>query len=167
MMASTAPADVVNIGVSPTVGTPSVECATSTISTADGNLGASGLTAKIVIQNESQASSMEEGVSLTPALLKGLPIGELNPAPDGGANTEDEASELSTSILPNNGARRIPCKARGMGETHTQATAYFDIPINLQHGAIMMCSHPACSGSGRRFRYCKGKARSDLHRESW
>lgn len=51
--------------------------------------------------------------------------------------------------------RRVPCKARGMGDSHTSSTAYFDIPLNLQHGAILACSHPGCAASGRRFRYCQ------------
>ena len=54
-------------------------------------------------------------------------------------------------------SRRLPCKARGMGESHTPANAYFDIPPDLQHGAVLACSHHACSGSGRRFRYCQGE----------
>lgn len=54
-------------------------------------------------------------------------------------------------------SRRLPCKARGMGDSHTSATAFFDIPAGLQHGAVLACSHPACAGSGRRFRYCQGE----------
>jgi hypothetical protein len=54
-------------------------------------------------------------------------------------------------------ARRLPCKARGMGDSHTTATAFFDIPHDLKHGAVLACSHRLCANSGRRFRYCQGK----------
>jgi hypothetical protein len=53
-------------------------------------------------------------------------------------------------------SRRLACKARGMGDSHTPANAFFDIPHDLMHGAVLACSHPECSGSGRRFRYCQG-----------
>lgn len=50
--------------------------------------------------------------------------------------------------------RRVPCKARGVHGDHNIRTAYFDIPVNAEHGTLLICSHPGCSGSGRRFRYC-------------
>jgi len=51
--------------------------------------------------------------------------------------------------------QRIPCKARGMGASHTPQTAYFEIRLGaIRHGDTLVCSHPTCSGSGRRFRYC-------------
>jgi hypothetical protein len=50
---------------------------------------------------------------------------------------------------------RIPCRARGVCETHTPSSAYFEIPEDCQHGKLLSCSHELCRDSGRRFRYCK------------
>eukprot|EP00521_Asterionellopsis_glacialis_P010043 CAMPEP_0195288914 /NCGR_PEP_ID=MMETSP0707-20130614/5392_1 /TAXON_ID=33640 /ORGANISM="Asterionellopsis glacialis, Strain CCMP134" /LENGTH=387 /DNA_ID=CAMNT_0040348843 /DNA_START=257 /DNA_END=1420 /DNA_ORIENTATION=+ len=52
------------------------------------------------------------------------------------------------------GHRRLPCKARNVPEDHNVITAYFDIPADIEHGALLICSHPECARSGRRFRYC-------------
>lgn len=60
-----------------------------------------------------------------------------------------------------NGVRflRAPCKARSVkvvpGQSpHDARHAYIDIPVYTNHGTILQCSHPACSGSGRRFQWC-------------
>lgn len=50
---------------------------------------------------------------------------------------------------------RVPCRARGVCDTHTPSNAYFEIPKNCEHGTILICSHEMCRDSGRRFRYCK------------
>eukprot|EP00544_Gedaniella_sp_CCMP2646_P003683 CAMPEP_0202495796 /NCGR_PEP_ID=MMETSP1361-20130828/17786_1 /ASSEMBLY_ACC=CAM_ASM_000849 /TAXON_ID=210615 /ORGANISM="Staurosira complex sp., Strain CCMP2646" /LENGTH=350 /DNA_ID=CAMNT_0049126931 /DNA_START=37 /DNA_END=1089 /DNA_ORIENTATION=+ len=50
--------------------------------------------------------------------------------------------------------RRVPCKARGVRGDHNLRTAYFDIPVNAEHGLMLVCSHEGCAASGRRFRYC-------------
>ena len=50
---------------------------------------------------------------------------------------------------------RIPCRARGVCGSHTPDTAYFDIPVDCQHGTMLQCSYPACRDSERWFRYCK------------
>ena len=50
---------------------------------------------------------------------------------------------------------RIPCRARGVCGSHTPDTAYFEIPVDCQHGKMLQCSFPACRDSERRFRYCK------------
>lgn len=49
---------------------------------------------------------------------------------------------------------RFPCKARGVMENHTPSTAYVDVPPRAEHGTILLCSHPVCAASGRKFRYC-------------
>ena len=49
---------------------------------------------------------------------------------------------------------RIPCKARGMSDSHSIESAYFDIPNDCKHGQLLICSNAECAGSGRRFRYC-------------
>jgi len=41
-----------------------------------------------------------------------------------------------------------------MPNSHDEDTAYFDIPFNAEHGMLLACSHPACSGTRKRFRYC-------------
>lgn len=60
-----------------------------------------------------------------------------------------------------NGVRflRAPCKARSVkvepGQSpHDARHAYIDIPLYASHGTILQCSHPVCSGSGRRFQWC-------------
>jgi len=49
---------------------------------------------------------------------------------------------------------RFPCKARGVPDNHNARNAYIDVPPDAGHGAIVICSHPVCSASGRKFRYC-------------
>mmetsp|Transcript_55065 Transcript_55065/g.81949 ORF Transcript_55065/g.81949 Transcript_55065/m.81949 type:complete len:264 (-) Transcript_55065:19-810(-) len=51
--------------------------------------------------------------------------------------------------------RRMLCKARSVPENHNAETAYFDIPPDIEHGCTLICSHPQCAASGRRFRFCK------------
>ena len=64
---------------------------------------------------------------------------------------------MNTTTLPNDQplTRIIPCKARGVGDSHTPRDAYFEIPVDCQHGKMFQCSFPACRDSERRFRYCK------------
>ena len=50
--------------------------------------------------------------------------------------------------------RRIPCKARGMDESHNADTAYFVVHPDTPHGELLTCSYPPCAASKRRFRYC-------------
>lgn len=49
---------------------------------------------------------------------------------------------------------RFPCKARGVLDNHNARTAYIDVPADASHGTIVICSHPSCKSSGRKFRYC-------------
>jgi hypothetical protein len=49
---------------------------------------------------------------------------------------------------------RFPCKARGLPNTHNARSAYIDIPPDATHGTILICSHPECASSGRKFRFC-------------
>jgi hypothetical protein len=51
--------------------------------------------------------------------------------------------------------RIIPCRARGVCDTHTPQSAYFTIPQDCKHGTSLWCSHTRCRESGRGFRYCK------------
>jgi hypothetical protein len=48
---------------------------------------------------------------------------------------------------------RFPCKARGV-DNHNARTAYIDVPPSAGHGSIVICSHPLCASSGRKFRFC-------------
>jgi hypothetical protein len=50
--------------------------------------------------------------------------------------------------------RYISCKARGLSKSHN--TAYIEIPMDVQHGRELYCSHAECTHSGRKFRYCEG-----------
>ena len=50
--------------------------------------------------------------------------------------------------------RTIACPARGVCDTHTPQSAYFQIPQDCEHGASFVCSHDLCRESGRFFRYC-------------
>jgi hypothetical protein len=49
---------------------------------------------------------------------------------------------------------RFPCKARGVPNEHNARNAYIDVPPNANHGDIVVCSHPFCVSSGRKFRFC-------------
>lgn len=51
--------------------------------------------------------------------------------------------------------RIIACRARGVCDTHTPQSAYFEIPQDCEHGTSFVCSHDLCRESGRLFRYCK------------
>ena len=50
---------------------------------------------------------------------------------------------------------RVPCRARGVCDTHTPQSAYFEISEDCLHGKSLLCSHKLCRESGRIFRYCK------------
>ncbi|KAI2507859.1 hypothetical protein MHU86_6517 [Fragilaria crotonensis] len=50
---------------------------------------------------------------------------------------------------------RIPCRARGVCDSHTAQNAYFELTTDSVHGKILVCSHRLCRESGRIFRYCK------------
>lgn len=65
-----------------------------------------------------------------------------------------EEASTPTTALPVTMVR-IPCRARGVCETHTPQNAYFEIPENCPHGKLVVCSHQLCRESERRFRYCK------------
>lgn len=52
------------------------------------------------------------------------------------------------------GHRRMPCRARSVPVGHTPQTAYLSIPPDAPHGMVLMCSHPHCAASGKRFRFC-------------
>mmetsp|Transcript_36234 Transcript_36234/g.108591 ORF Transcript_36234/g.108591 Transcript_36234/m.108591 type:complete len:1105 (-) Transcript_36234:344-3658(-) len=52
------------------------------------------------------------------------------------------------------GHRRMPCRARSVPVGHTPQTAYLSIPPDAPHGMVLMCSHPECAASGKRFRFC-------------
>ena len=56
--------------------------------------------------------------------------------------------------LRKQGPRRFPCKARGVPSMHNSRNAYIEIPADAVHGANLVCSHPVCAGSGRKFSYC-------------
>lgn len=64
-----------------------------------------------------------------------------------------EPPAFAVSDMRSMPSRRVPCKARGMGDDHS-ANAFFLIPENAPHGTLVVCSHRACNESGRRFRYC-------------
>lgn len=53
--------------------------------------------------------------------------------------------------------RRVVCRARGLSRAHKDGNAFIEIPNDAPHGLIVVCSHPECGGSGRKFRFCKGK----------
>ena len=50
---------------------------------------------------------------------------------------------------------RFSCKARGVPDNHNASSAYVDVPPDTAHGSILVCSHPACCDSGRKFRWCE------------
>jgi len=52
--------------------------------------------------------------------------------------------------------QRVLCQARGLSTNHNAMTAFIDIPPNSPHGLLLVCSHPECARSQRRFRYCRG-----------
>lgn len=78
------------------------------------------------------------------------------------ARHQNSSSSSMVLGISDGRSRRLPCKARGMGDSHTTTTAFFDIPHDLKHGAVLACSHRLCANSGRRFRYCQGKNQNVL-----
>ncbi len=73
---------------------------------------------------------------------------------DGTHRSNMHASDNSATPTSIIAFKRHPCKARGVSGDHNLRTAYFDIPVNAQHGMLLVCSHPKCAESGRCFRYC-------------
>lgn len=72
---------------------------------------------------------------------------------DDTSHTVLEPPAFAASDMRSIPSRRVPCKARGMGDDHS-TNAFFLIPENAPHGTLVVCSHRACIESGRRFRYC-------------
>jgi hypothetical protein len=66
-----------------------------------------------------------------------------------------EISENKDMMELPDGVIRFPCRARGVDDTHTPRTAYFEIAEDCPHGKTLSCSHKKCRDSGRQFRYCK------------
>ena len=89
--------------------------------------------------------TMNDTKTLAPIAVKNSGI--LMCAPVGSFN-EKILSNLLTQVF------RVPCKARGVRGYHNIRNAYFDIPVNAEHGMMLVCSHEACASSGRKFRYC-------------
>lgn len=48
----------------------------------------------------------------------------------------------------------FPCRCRGLPDDHNPNTAYILIPIDVEHGQDLKCSHHICRNRGVRFRYC-------------
>lgn len=66
-----------------------------------------------------------------------------------------EENHPSANSMTMIGARKIPCKARGLNdEEHNVTNAYFVIHADIKHGQLIVCSHKPCVDSGRKFRYC-------------
>ena len=62
--------------------------------------------------------------------------------------------EPDKSVQLPDGVYKVPCRARGVPADHTFQTAYFLIKEGTPHGTLLKCSHPFCSESGYKFRYC-------------
>lgn len=70
-----------------------------------------------------------------------------------------ENKPKKTARRKNRRTLRFPCKARGVTKNHTANNAFVDVPPRAKHGAVLICSHPVCAASGRKFRYCSVCAR--------
>lgn len=68
-------------------------------------------------------------------------------------STHQDVGDALTLNSPS--VRFIPCRARGVCDTHTPQSAYFTLPQDCKHGTSLLCSHSLCRESGRGFRYCK------------
>lgn len=69
----------------------------------------------------------------------------------GSASISEEPTSAETIKIT-----RVPCRARGVCDSHNSYCAYFEIPEDCQHGTYVVCSHKVCRESaGRSFRYCK------------
>jgi hypothetical protein len=72
-------------------------------------------------------------------------------------SSSDERPAKRICSISSPGFRRVTCKARGLSKAHKAENAFIEIPDDAPHGLIVSCSHPECGGSGRKFRFCKGK----------
>mmetsp|Transcript_20445 Transcript_20445/g.29579 ORF Transcript_20445/g.29579 Transcript_20445/m.29579 type:complete len:223 (+) Transcript_20445:305-973(+) len=63
-------------------------------------------------------------------------------------------SEQSHHATNTANALRFPCKARGIDSKHGPDDAFIEVPANIEHGGILVCSNVCCASSGRRFRWC-------------
>jgi hypothetical protein len=73
------------------------------------------------------------------------------------SSDERPAKRMCNNDISSPGFRRVTCKARGLSKAHKAENAFIEIPDDAPHGLIVSCSHPECGGSGRKFRFCKGK----------
>lgn len=72
------------------------------------------------------------------------------PMIDGGATS----ATVGMKKKRKGGNIRVPCRARGMPMAHNFKTAYFMIPLTIEHGDELLCSFPSCRCAGVKFRYC-------------
>ena len=75
-----------------------------------------------------------------------------------------------TSPGPAPGYRRHACKAKSVPPDHNIESAYFDIPLNEEHGRPVFCCHSACSSRQRglpRFQYCSVCQRVAASQHFW
>lgn len=67
----------------------------------------------------------------------------------------DQADTTSNDATVGPICSLVPCKARGVGDTHLPPFAMLSIPQNVYHGQRLLCSHKVCRESKRSFRYCE------------
>jgi len=96
-------------------------------------------------------------LTVTPPLWSGS---DTQPSEEAAATRPVEPNKVtSASVAAEQQANtdtptRFPCKARGVPGNHNAQNAYIDVPPNTPHGTIVICSHPVCLSSGRKFKYC-------------
>lgn len=95
--------------------------------------------------------------SIPPSMMKAegkAPVRSLSPLSDSDVGEPIPIDVQSESTRKRSRILRFPCKARGVPDNHNANNAYIDVPSNASHGAVVLCSHPICAASGRKFRYC-------------
>jgi hypothetical protein len=78
-------------------------------------------------------------------------------------------SRLGKASPPAPGYHRHACRRKSVPPDHNTETAYFDIPLNAEHGKTVSCCHYICA-SGRgppRFRYCLVCQRVVAYQHFW
>jgi hypothetical protein len=81
-------------------------------------------------------------------------VRSLSPMSDGEGQVNEHAGAIQPLDNHHMSNVRFPCRARGVTDTHNARSAFIAIPSTVAHGTDLICSHPICAASGRRFKYC-------------
>lgn len=110
----------------------------------------------LMLSEPANLNSEDERVDANPS-SKTTASSQTNQPVSTQSNQQDTTNEENNPDLlreENPDLLRFPCKARGVLNDHNSRTAYITVSTNANHGTTLVCTHPVCAKSGRKFRWC-------------